>query len=161
LQLARWSDASNFNWSGKSSANGTSIFQAPILIKLLSTDYSIPSRCLLSCPNRTNPSAQKVHNKPSSCRPFDPRRLPHKTTMITRYLTEVVTRFNPFLPSARAARIFLTNIPAEARLQMRVSSTILPKSSPEKPLLEIKFSTLSLSRPARVRLGVGMQTCFR
>jgi len=59
--------------------------------------------------------------------------------MITRYLTEVVTRFNPFLPSARAARIFLTNIPAEARLQMRVSSTVLPKTSVETPVLEIKF----------------------
>jgi large subunit ribosomal protein L53 len=70
--------------------------------------------------------------------------------MITRYLTEVVARFNPFLPSARAARIFLTSIPAEARLQMRVSSTVLPRSSGEKPVLDLKFSTSSL--PARLHI---------
>jgi large subunit ribosomal protein L53 len=61
--------------------------------------------------------------------------------MITRYLTEVTTKFNPFTPRAKTARLFLSKIPAAARLQMKVTATVLPKTSTEEPVLRIKFST--------------------
>jgi large subunit ribosomal protein L53 len=60
--------------------------------------------------------------------------------MITRYLTDVTARFNPFSPRAKTARLFLSKIPAAARLQLKVTATVLPRTSPEKPMLNVKFS---------------------
>jgi len=63
--------------------------------------------------------------------------------MITRFITDVTTRFNPFSPSAKAARLFLSFLPPNARQQgMNISAQLLPRSSTEKPTLYIKFSTL-------------------
>jgi len=63
--------------------------------------------------------------------------------MITRFITDVTTRFNPFSPSAKAARLFLSFLPPNARQQgMNISAQLLPRSSTEKPTLHIKFSTL-------------------
>ncbi|EGS18818.1 mitochondrial 54S ribosomal protein mL53 [Thermochaetoides thermophila DSM 1495] len=60
--------------------------------------------------------------------------------MITRFITDVTTRFNPFSPSAKAARLFLSFLPPNARQQgMNISAQLLPRSSTEKPTLYIKF----------------------
>ncbi|KAF2146856.1 uncharacterized protein K452DRAFT_218219 [Aplosporella prunicola CBS 121167] len=59
--------------------------------------------------------------------------------MITRYMTEVTTKFNPFSPRAKVARTFLAMLPPDARLTMKISSTVLPRISTEPPTLSLKF----------------------
>ncbi|KAI0489624.1 putative ribosomal protein YmL44, mitochondrial [Xylaria cf. heliscus] len=60
--------------------------------------------------------------------------------MITRFITEVNTKFNPFSVSSRATRLFLSNLPANARAQgMQVNTTLLPRTSTEPTALTIKF----------------------
>lgn len=62
--------------------------------------------------------------------------------MISRFITEVNTKFNPFSSRAKAARLFLTFLPPNARAQgMAISTTLLPRSSAEPSKLYIKFST--------------------
>lgn len=57
-------------------------------------------------------------------------------------MTEIQTRFNPFSPTARSARLFLSRIPPNARANGLVINTdLLPKSSKESPSLYVKFST--------------------
>jgi large subunit ribosomal protein L53 len=61
--------------------------------------------------------------------------------MITRFITEVKTRFNPFSPRARSARLFLSFLPPTARSSgMNISAQLLPRTSAEPSTLEIKFS---------------------
>jgi large subunit ribosomal protein L53 len=61
--------------------------------------------------------------------------------MITRFITEVTTRFNPFSARAKSARLFLSFLPANARAQgMNVTTQLLPRSSTEPSSLYIKFS---------------------
>jgi large subunit ribosomal protein L53 len=60
--------------------------------------------------------------------------------MITRFLTDVSTRFNPFSARAKTARSFLALLPPDARGRMKVNVMVLPKSSEEVPVLDIKFS---------------------
>ncbi|KAK4116358.1 hypothetical protein N656DRAFT_794678 [Canariomyces notabilis] len=60
--------------------------------------------------------------------------------MITRFITEVTTRFNPFSARAKSARLFLSFLPANARAQgMNVTTQLLPRSSTEPSSLYIKF----------------------
>lgn len=61
--------------------------------------------------------------------------------MITKFMTEVTTRFNPFSPSARSARLFLAQLPPNARQTMAVNTTLLPQKSTEPSSLMLKFST--------------------
>lgn len=59
---------------------------------------------------------------------------------MNRFVTEVRTKFNPFSPSARPARLFLAYLPPDARASgMSITTTLLPKASTEPPLLQVKF----------------------
>jgi large subunit ribosomal protein L53 len=60
--------------------------------------------------------------------------------MITRYLTEVSTVFNPFSTKGKAARLFLSFLPSAARQSVKVSTQILPRTSREKSWVNVKFS---------------------
>jgi large subunit ribosomal protein L53 len=60
--------------------------------------------------------------------------------MITRFLTEVSTRFNPFSARAKTARSFLALLPPNARSTMKVDIKMLPQHSKEKTMLAVKFS---------------------
>lgn len=61
--------------------------------------------------------------------------------MISRFITDVTTRFNPFSPRAKAARLFLTFLPPNARSSgMNIQTTLLPRTSTEPSTLSIKFS---------------------
>ena len=67
------------------------------------------------------------------------------TGMLTRFLTDVSTRFNPFLRSAKTARLFLSLLPANARQEMKIDVKILPRMSSEPVVLKLKFSEHPLS----------------
>lgn len=63
--------------------------------------------------------------------------------MMTRFITEVNTKFNPFSVGSRSARLFLTNIPPAARSQgVSINTKLLPRMATEKTSLQIKFSTV-------------------
>ncbi|KAI0204739.1 39S ribosomal protein L53/MRP-L53-domain-containing protein [Astrocystis sublimbata] len=60
--------------------------------------------------------------------------------MITRFITEVKTKFNPFSIRSRATRLFLSYLPPNARAQgMLINTTLLPRTSTEPNLLSVKF----------------------
>ncbi|KAI0136320.1 39S ribosomal protein L53/MRP-L53 [Xylariales sp. AK1849] len=61
--------------------------------------------------------------------------------MITRFITEVNTKFNPFSIASRSTRLFLANLPANARAggRMKVNASLFPRASTEAPSLMIKF----------------------
>ncbi|KAF1912471.1 39S ribosomal protein L53/MRP-L53-domain-containing protein [Ampelomyces quisqualis] len=60
--------------------------------------------------------------------------------MITRFLTDVRVTFNPFSPRSKPARLFLSLIPPNARLDgMLIDSKMLPRSSKEPASLTVKF----------------------
>jgi large subunit ribosomal protein L53 len=64
--------------------------------------------------------------------------------MITRFITEVNVRFNPFSPAAKSARLFLSFLPPDARKEgMVVATKLLPRASTEPAALRVKFSTFS------------------
>jgi large subunit ribosomal protein L53 len=65
--------------------------------------------------------------------------------MITRFLTEVTTVFNPFSPKAKTARLFLSFLPPNARSSMKIDTKLLPRASKEGSLVRLKFSKLYLS----------------
>jgi len=66
--------------------------------------------------------------------------------MITRFITDVSTKFNPFSPRAKAARVFLSFLPPTARSDgMNITTKLLPRNSPEPSTLYVKFSTLNPS----------------
>ncbi|KAM0167473.1 hypothetical protein ACHAQE_000366 [Botrytis cinerea] len=54
--------------------------------------------------------------------------------MITRFITEVSTVFNPFSPKAKTARLFLSVLPPNARQTMKIDTKILPRASKEPSL---------------------------
>ena len=61
--------------------------------------------------------------------------------MITRFITEVSTRFNPFSIRSRAARLFLSSLPSDARASgVQIHTTLLPRGSDEPSTLLVKFS---------------------
>jgi len=61
--------------------------------------------------------------------------------MISRFITEVRTKFNPFSPKTRSVRLFLSNLPPTARASgMTIQTQLLPKTSTETSSLYIKFS---------------------
>ncbi|KAF9879917.1 putative 39S ribosomal protein L53/MRP-L53 [Colletotrichum karsti] len=60
--------------------------------------------------------------------------------MITKFMTEIKTKFNPFSPAAKSARLFLSFIPPAARSSgMTINTTLLPRTSTEPPSLLVKF----------------------
>lgn len=60
--------------------------------------------------------------------------------MQTRFLTEVTTTFNPFRKGSKAARLFLSFLPSNARQTMKIKTKLLPRNSREKSALKLKFS---------------------
>jgi large subunit ribosomal protein L53 len=62
--------------------------------------------------------------------------------MITRFITEVSTTFNPFLPRAKVARLFLSFLPPNARQTMKVDTKLLPRASRDPSFIQLKFSKL-------------------
>jgi large subunit ribosomal protein L53 len=64
----------------------------------------------------------------------------HDVKMITKYMTEVTAKFNPFSPCAKPARLFLTFLPPKARANgTAISTTLLPRNSPETSSVQVKF----------------------
>ncbi|KAF2682779.1 hypothetical protein K458DRAFT_341628 [Lentithecium fluviatile CBS 122367] len=60
--------------------------------------------------------------------------------MITRFLTNVRVKFNPFSPRAKPARLFLSLIPPDARASgMVIDTKMLPRTSKEPATLGVKF----------------------
>ncbi|KXH52464.1 39S ribosomal protein L53/MRP-L53 [Colletotrichum nymphaeae SA-01] len=60
--------------------------------------------------------------------------------MITKFMTEITTKFNPFSPAAKSARLFMSNIPPTARSTGTTIKTILlPRTSTEPASLYVKF----------------------
>ncbi|KAF2253488.1 hypothetical protein BU26DRAFT_420131 [Trematosphaeria pertusa] len=60
--------------------------------------------------------------------------------MITRFLTDVRVKFNPFSPRSKPARLFLSLIPPNARADgMKVETQMLPRTSKEPSTLGVKF----------------------
>ncbi|KAK6067601.1 39S ribosomal protein L53/MRP-L53 [Seiridium cupressi] len=61
--------------------------------------------------------------------------------MITRFITEVNTKFNPFSAASRSTRLFLANLPANTRANgaMKLTTSLLPRTSAEPPTLMVKF----------------------
>lgn len=76
--------------------------------------------------------------------------------MITKFMSEVTTRFNPFSPNARSARLFLSLLPPDARKTIVVNTTLLPQKSKEPSSLRVKFSA---SRPPTCPLAARMGMC--
>ncbi|XXG98725.1 Protein transport protein sec20 [Hypoxylon texense] len=60
--------------------------------------------------------------------------------MITRFITEVNTKFNPFSMRSRATRLFLSSLPPNARSNgMQINTSLLPRNSAAPATLRIKF----------------------
>lgn len=72
--------------------------------------------------------------------------------MITKFITDVSTKFNPFSPRAKTCRSFLSHLPPNARQTMKINAKLLPRNSKEASFLNLKFSR---SIRAVVRRGVG------
>ncbi|KAI9866581.1 MAG: 39S ribosomal protein L44, mitochondrial [Trichoglossum hirsutum] len=71
--------------------------------------------------------------------------------MITRFITDVTTKFNPFSPRAKTARIFLSLLPPNARqMGMKISTTLLPKDSKESSWVVTgsKYAERKLANPS-------------
>jgi large subunit ribosomal protein L53 len=76
--------------------------------------------------------------------------------MITRFITEVSTTFNPFLPRAKTARLFLSFLPPNARQTMKIDTKLLPRTSRDPSFIKLKFSKLYLKPPARFLPDTGI-----
>ncbi|QPG73594.1 hypothetical protein FOA43_000906 [Brettanomyces nanus] len=74
--------------------------------------------------------------------------------MITKYFTNVVVKFNPFGPEARAARSVLSEIPPKLRTQCKVDLEVLTKNSTNNPLVEVTFKdkTIMKGNPAQMTM---------
>ncbi|KAG6010659.1 hypothetical protein E4U21_005157 [Claviceps maximensis] len=60
--------------------------------------------------------------------------------MITKFMTEVTARFNPFSACAKPARLFLTYMPPNARANgTSIHTTLLPRDAAETSSLVVKF----------------------
>ncbi|KAL6698618.1 hypothetical protein J3F84DRAFT_363414 [Trichoderma pleuroticola] len=60
--------------------------------------------------------------------------------MITKFMTEVTAKFNPFSTCAKPARLFLTFLPPDVRANgTAVHTSLLPRNSPESSSLRVKF----------------------
>ncbi|KOS16881.1 54S ribosomal protein L44 [Escovopsis weberi] len=60
--------------------------------------------------------------------------------MITKFMTEVSAKFNPFSACAKPARLFLTHLPPNARASgTSITTALLPRESGEPSSLRVKF----------------------
>ncbi|KAK3695156.1 39S ribosomal protein L53/MRP-L53-domain-containing protein [Podospora appendiculata] len=60
--------------------------------------------------------------------------------MITRFITDVSTRFNPFSARSKSARLFLSFLPPTARSSgMTITTKLLARTSTEPSSLTVKF----------------------
>ncbi|KAG8526918.1 uncharacterized protein KY384_008347 [Bacidia gigantensis] len=59
--------------------------------------------------------------------------------MITKHIAEVTTKFNPFKITGRTCRLFLAELPADARQNMKINAKVLSRDSLEKSELKVKF----------------------
>ncbi|KAF2835496.1 mitochondrial ribosomal protein L44 [Patellaria atrata CBS 101060] len=59
--------------------------------------------------------------------------------MITRFLTDVTVRFNPFTAPAKTARTFLAHLPPNARSNMKINTALLPRTATGPTKLFLKF----------------------
>ncbi|KAI9795814.1 MAG: 39S ribosomal protein L44, mitochondrial [Candelina submexicana] len=73
--------------------------------------------------------------------------------MITKFITDVSTKFNPFNPRAKTARVFLSLLPPNARQTMKVNTLLLPKTSRERSNLLLKFILVHIVNP-NVSMGI-------
>ena len=62
--------------------------------------------------------------------------------MITKFITEVHVRLDPFQKSGKICRLLLASLPSNARSIMRINTKVLSKGSAESSLLALKFSML-------------------
>ncbi|KUJ23999.1 mitochondrial ribosomal protein L44 [Mollisia scopiformis] len=75
--------------------------------------------------------------------------------MITRFMTEVTTVFNPFSPKAKTARLFLSFLPPNARAGgMKISTRLLPRTSKEISFVELKFKDGKEMKLDAEKLGI-------
>ncbi|KAM3086715.1 39S ribosomal protein L44, mitochondrial [Clarireedia jacksonii] len=74
--------------------------------------------------------------------------------MITRYLTEVSTVFNPFSRKAKTARLFLSFLPPDARQTMKIDVKALPRASKEPSFVRLKFKDGLEMKLDSERLGI-------
>lgn len=56
-------------------------------------------------------------------------------SMITKYFTSVKVRFDPFSPTARPARLFLSRLPAQTKVDLKV----LARDSTQEPYIEVTY----------------------
>lgn len=74
--------------------------------------------------------------------------------MITKFMTEVTAKFNPFSTCAKPARLFLTFLPPNVRANGTVVNTaLLPRDSAENSSLKVKFSAFTLRNTRAVLIG--------
>lgn len=66
--------------------------------------------------------------------------VPSTLKMITKFITEVSTKFNPFNKQGRTCRSFLAHLPANARQTLKVNAIVLPRNSRDPSSLLLKFS---------------------
>ncbi|MCJ1478937.1 39S ribosomal protein L44, mitochondrial [Lambiella insularis] len=59
--------------------------------------------------------------------------------MITKFITTVSTKFNPFSKRAKTCRIFLAQLPSNARQTMKITTKLLPRESKEASTLSLTF----------------------
>ncbi|KFG87616.1 ribosomal protein L44 [Metarhizium anisopliae] len=60
--------------------------------------------------------------------------------MMTKFVTEITAKFNPFSACAKPARLFLTFLPPNARANgTSITTTLLPRNSTEASSLRVKF----------------------
>ncbi|MCJ1252656.1 39S ribosomal protein L44, mitochondrial [Lignoscripta atroalba] len=59
--------------------------------------------------------------------------------MITKFITDVSTKFNPFSKRAKTCRVFLAHLPPNARQTMKITTKLLPRGSKEGSMLSLKF----------------------
>ena len=70
-----------------------------------------------------------------------------QVAMITKHITEVTTRFNPFTKPSKTCRVFLAHLPANARTTMKINTMVLNRDSQEPSFLALKFSTCFTPTP--------------
>ena len=80
--------------------------------------------------------------------------------MITRFITEVSTVFNPFSPKAKTARLFLSFLPPNARSSMKIDTRLLPRASKETSVVRLKFSEWFLGWETVVNRGEEKTRCW-
>jgi len=59
--------------------------------------------------------------------------------MITRFITNVQTVFNPFSPRSKTARVFLSFLPSNARQTIKIDTKTLPRDSRERSFVQLEF----------------------